>query len=266
MLIQELIDILYEGVFYRMDPTWDKIIVGSADRAFHKVGVCFKLTAELIQKASKAGMDFIICHEAVFGNCGDDPSLFGRIEKKKHQMLVDSGITVFRYHDHAHNRENDYICDGFIKALCLDVEKLPHKPGTRQTRYILKQNMTAGEIAKLAKSTLGLQNVRLAGNKDQTVKTLYLALGAMRHQDVMDRFETDFDLLIAGEIGAPYGAELYTPEIIRDAHFFGEPKNLLLLGHCGAEYVGMRYLAELLQQRGIDATYLHCTEPYERID
>lgn len=266
MLIKDLIEILYEGVFSRMDPTWDKVIAGSADRPFHKVGVCFKLTAEMIQQAFEAGIDFIICHEAVFGNCADDPELFSSVEKKKHQMLIDRGITVFRYHDHAHNRENDYICDGFIKALGLNVEKFPHEAGTRQNFYTLKEEMTAEEIARLAKSALGLQNVRLAGNKNQPAKTVRLALGAIRHQDVIPILEGECDLVIAGEIGAPYGEELYTPEYIRDSIFFGRPKNLLLLGHFGAEYAGMRYLAELLRQRGIDTTYLHSTEPYEYID
>lgn len=41
---------------------------------------------------------------------------------------------------------------------------------------------------------------------------------------------------------------------------------MLLLGHCGAEYEGMRYLAEWMTENIIETKYLHCGGLYSGID
>ena len=44
--------------------------------------------------------------------------------------------------------------------------------------------------------------------------------------------------------------------------FFGNKKAVLVLGHFGSEYAGMRLLADRLCEMGIDAEYLHGGEVY----
>ena len=67
----------------------------------------------------------------------------------------------------------------------------------------------------------------------------------------------DCDLFITGEVG-----EVKVLEYVRDMCFFGNKKAVLVLGHFGSEYAGMRLLADTLREKGIDAEYLHGGEVY----
>ena len=67
-------------------------------------------------------------------------------------------------------------------------------------------------------------------------------------------------MFITGEVG-----EVCTLEYVRDACYFGEKKAVILFRHFSAEYAGMRFLAQCLNDTIAPTVYLHSGEVYSRI-
>lgn len=113
------------------------------------------------------------------------------------------------------------------------------------------------DLALRIKDRLKLENVRLVGREDLTVRTVCLALGWVNCRAVRTFVEKDAELFITGEVD-----EVFCDEYIRDANFFGKEKSLLLLGHYGAEYAGMRLLAKDLNETAAPTVFLDGGEVY----
>lgn len=67
----------------------------------------------------------------------------------KKELIDESGITIARYHDHAHVLNNDAICEGELKYLGLKGEKLSCGIWA-VNRFVLDEEVTARELAKVA--------------------------------------------------------------------------------------------------------------------
>ena len=65
------------------------------------------------------------------------------------------------------------------------------------------------------------------------------------------------ELFITGEMD-----EAFSQEYVRDAAFFGKNKSILLLGHYGAEFAGMRLLAKDLNETAAPTVFLDGGEVY----
>ena len=50
------------------EQTCDGLVAGDPEKEVKKLGTCFKLTAELIERAWKEQIDMIISHEPTFGS------------------------------------------------------------------------------------------------------------------------------------------------------------------------------------------------------
>ena len=122
MKAKELYESLFEGVVSVMDPTCDGLIEGDENAEIKKVGTCFKLTAPLIDKAVAEGVNVIVTHEPTFSSDDRGGEFYG-VDRLKYDKLIASGITLYRFHDHAHHRENDYIHAGFIRDVGLKIKK-----------------------------------------------------------------------------------------------------------------------------------------------
>jgi putative NIF3 family GTP cyclohydrolase 1 type 2 len=256
----EILNRLIEGAYYKQQETCDKIIFGTPEKEVNKVAVCFKLTSELADKARKGNFDMIITHEPTFAR-GDfcDPTLI--VDQKKWELLEESGITVARFHDHAHNYAKDYIHEGFLNALELHVEQKYERESMGVCRYVLKENLTVRELAKLIQRALHVDCIRLVGKDDIVAKTVCLGLGSVGIDQIKYLIEPGCDLFITGEVG-----EVCTCNYIKDACYFGENKAILVLGHCSSEYEGMRLLAEDINKNFVPAEYLHCGEVFKKIE
>lgn len=256
MKVRELFEMLINSSPERWDTTCDGLIAGGGDRETKKVGVCFKLTAELIARAAEKGIDTIITHEPTFGKTDMREDALPT-DVKKWELLDRSGITVYRFHDHAHLCEPDYIHAGFIKSMGLEISKKYERECLGICRYELAETTTAAALAERARTALGIDFPRIAGDKNAPVNTVCLGLGSVGIDQIAVLENKDCDLFITGEVG-----EVKVLEYVRDMCFFGDKKSVLLLGHFGSEYAGMRLLAEKLCEMGIDAEYLHGGEVY----
>lgn len=240
-------------------PTCDGLIAGDGNKPVQKLGVCFKFTAELIAKAMDSGIDMVITHEPTFvmGDRREDAVGYDRM---KWELLDRSGIALYRFHDHAHDTEPDYIHAGFLGALDLQIKHKFDGECLGICRYELADPFTVRELAGLIKNTLNVETVRVVGNADMPVKTLCLGLGGVGFAQIEYLRTTDCDVFLTGETD-----EVCVCEYIRDACFFGKNKAVMIFGHYGAEYAGMRLLAKALREKGFDAEYMDCGEVFRCI-
>ena len=260
MTVNELLNRLKSGAISLIEPTCDEILVGNGENQANKIAVCFNLSAKMLDEIIKWGADTVISHEGVFGSLDRPNAVLREYDLKKKEILEKNGITVLRFHDHAHNRESDYIHAGFIKRLGLELEKQPRTTFARNV-YKLKTPMTVEEIAKLALEKLNLKLGRLVGDKTTVVSKVCLALGWVDLFSGEGMHNTDCELIISGEVGS----ELYCQHYLRDAQYYGNKQCLLLLGHIGGEIAGMRYFAEELKEKGFNAKYFEEDELYDNI-
>ncbi len=261
MTVNELLNELKSSALSLIEPTCDKVLVGDGENQVGKIAVCFNLSAKMLDKIVEWGANTIISHEGVFGSIDRATDNIREYDLKKKEILEKNGITLFRFHDHAHNRDSDYIHAGFIKALGLELEK--EYPTTKFARaiYTLKTPMTVEEIAKLALKNVNLKLGRVVGDKTTLVKKVCLALGWVDLFSGTDMHRPDCELIISGEVGS----ELYCQYYMRDANYYGNKQCLLLLGHIGGEISGMKYFAEELKEKGFDAEYFEEDELYDNI-
>lgn len=259
MKAKELFQILLSESPEILSPTCDVLIAGDENKEVHKAGTCFKLTAALIQQAREQGIDMIITHEPTF-SAGDLREQANPIDRKKWALLDESGITVYRYHDHAHHRNSDYIHAGFIQALDLKIRRKYPRESLGVCRYELDEKLTTRELAIRIRDRLGIEFVRIVGKDDYPLKTVCLGLGAVGQAQINTLFSPGCDLFVTGELG-----EVCTDEYVRDACFFGENKSVLVLGHYSSEYAGMRLLAEDMSRKYVPTEFLEGGEVYHGI-
>lgn len=261
MNVKELLAYLKKDALSIMTPTRDNVIVGNENNEVNKIAVCFNLSAKILDEAIAWGADTILTHEGVFGSINPATQSIREYDQKKKDLLEKNGITVFRFHDHAHNREWDYIHLGFIKTLGLDVEKIAPRTSFARDLYRLKTPITVEEFVNLALKKLNLKLARIVGSRDKMVKTFCLALGWTDLFTGSDLHNPECDLIISGEVGS----ELYCQYYMRDANYYGNEQVLLLLGHIGAERAGMQYLSDELREKGLNTKYFEESELYDNI-
>lgn len=237
--------------------TCDGLIAGDPGKTVHKAATCFKLTAEVLQSAIRQNVDMIITHEPTFSR-GDRREDASGADLAKWEILDRSGIALYRFHDHAHDSDPDYIHAGFLRDLeLIPAESFPLEClGVR--RYRLTEPICVRDIVQKIRNKLKLEGIRIVGNEDHPVKVLCLGLGSVGQDQIDILLNKECDMFITGETG-----EVCTAESVRDACFYGAKKVLLLLGHYSAEFSGMRLLAESLNERLIPALFLEGNEVFQ---
>lgn len=260
MTAKEIYGKLLDAAISIFPCTCDGRIVGDENKEIHKVGTCFKLTAELIEVAQKEQIDMIIAHEPTFsrGDAVDEQS--NEIDRLKMKMLVESRIALYRFHDHAHHTDPDYIHEGFIRTLDLKVKQSFPRESLGVCRYQLEEALTTRELALRIREKLGLDFVRIVGKDDYPLNTICLGLGSVGLEQIELLFHPGCDLFVTGELG-----EVCVDEFVRDACYFGKNKSILVLGHYGSEHAGMRFLAESMNESMVPTVFLDGGEVYHGI-
>lgn len=258
MKAKEIYQYLLDGAIGIWETTCDGFILGDENKEVKKLATCFKLTAKIVDEAIKNNIDMIITHEPLF-SIGDYSEKLPKVDALKKKKLLESGITVCRFHDHCHYTAPDYIHEGFLRSVGLEIETRYERENFAVSRYDLKTPLSPREIGKIVAEKLGNDFVRIVGNIDKPIKTIILGLGGVNFQFINLLFETGADLFITGEAG-----EVCICEYIRDAEYYGENKSVMLLGHFGSEFAGMRYLAEKLNETVIETVFYEFGEVYNR--
>lgn len=214
--------------------TCDTVKTGSVDKEVHKVAIAMFGTIDVIRQVKDWGADFLIVHEPLYYDHMDHLQDF-TIVADKQRVIEESGLTIFRYHDYVHAVNPDMICAGEIKYAGLEGELIGR---VRQgiTSFVLKEALTAEELAEKLAENLNLNQVRISGCTDK--KGIKIACCFGSPGDLHDLYETH-DFILAGEI-----CEWRDAEMARDAAALGYNKAILALGHETSERAGMMYMKD----------------------
>lgn len=245
-IIQDVIDAL-TGPQGRKADGVDTLLFGQSHMEVTSIGVTFAASQQVIEQASKQGINMIISHEGIFYNHHEPVKesllIQDPVYEAKAASIMESGLAIYRCHDYWHQCRPDGIMEGLIKALGWQeyvTEDLP----TATVAVI--PTMTAYAVAEFIKKQLGIGYIRILGDLSLPCSRIGLIVGYRgggKHAIPMFD-EHNLDLMLYGE-----GPEWETPEYVRDAVYLGGRKALLVLGHMESEEPGMKLLAERLQQQ-----------------
>ena len=257
---RELMEDLFarcKGAPHDYSRTCDTLKCGDPEREIHKVGVTMFPTPEVIRAAHRWGADLLIVHEPTFYDHYEVKTEHDPVIEAKERLLDETGLVVWRFHDHPHAKPSDMICEGELAYLGLDGEWI-RKQRFGVNRFILHKPMTPREIARLIEEKLHVAHVRMCGAIDAPCTKLSLGFGAAG-EEIKELRDPEVEVAIVGEI-----CEWRDGEYARDARQFGFRKALLILGHAGSERDGMRLMTERMKKLypELETQYFECGETY----
>ena len=242
--------------------TCDTIKAGSGEKELKKVAVTMFATVDTVKKAKDWGADMLIVHEPTYYDHMEVVKEETPVIKAKRELIENSGITIYRYHDHMHHRDVDQIPEGEIYYLGLKgkIEKTPY---SASYLFTSDEALTALELAERMEKDLNIAHVRIAGSRD--IKSTKIAACFGTPGGVFDLLKRDdVEIVLTGE-----ACEWMLGEYARDAAALGFNKTLIVMGHIGSERDGMRLLAKRLTEayaNEFETRYIECGEVYTYTD
>lgn len=225
-----------------------------------KVGVAMIATPEVIRAVKEWGAQLLIVHEPTYYNHMEEHS-DEKIENKKHEIIQESGIAIYRYHDHPHYTKPDLIAAGQLKKLGLQGD-IEYTDTFDLVRLHLETPITPVELAKHIEKKCGIKHVRICGARNSLCTEISALFGASGLE--FEELKRDnSEIVLTGET-----CEWMCAEYARDAAQLGYNKALIIMGHIGSERDGMEYVAELLKIKHLefDVKYFECGEVYSYTD
>lgn len=233
---------------------------GNPNVAVDKVAIAMVATPNIIKLVKEWGAQLLIVHEPTYYNHSDIHS-DEKIECEKRKLIEDSGLTIYRYHDHPHYTLPDIIAVGELKQLGLK-GTIENTEIFDLVRLHLDEPITPLELAGVIEERLNIKHVRICGARNTPCKVISGMFGAPGHEfDELKRDESE--IVLTGET-----CEWICAEYARDAAQLGYKKALLIMGHVGSERDGMMYTADLLKEKHpeLDIKYFDCDEVYTYTD
>lgn len=256
MNAQQLMERLFALAGQRIEDTVDTCKAGDPAKEVQKVALCCIASPSILRQAHAWGADLLITHEPTYHDNFDCLHADDLVATEKRRLVEATGMTIYRYHDHAHAALPDVIAMGELEELGWDKEEFDG-----QLLLTLHQPRPVRELAREIGERLGIAQVRLAGHPETTVKTAVLGFGARNMLELMNQQEAD--LYISGEL-----CEWNACEYIRDAAELGHRKALLVLGHISSEKAGMKHAQKLVQRiaPGIETRYFDNPDVFTYIE
>ena len=257
----EVMDVLFSWAPVKDIPgTCDTCKAGDPEQEVTKVAVSMFATPNVVRQAKAWGAQLLIVHEPTYYNHMDNHS-DEALECEKRKFIEDSGLTVYRYHDHPHITVPDIIASGEFKYLDLEGE-IVRTDVFDLSRLYLKNPMTPRQLAKRMEEKMGLRHVRIAGAADAMcteISGMFGTPGGLAEE----LRNPECQILLVGE-----ACEWALGEYARDAAQLGHTKALIVMSHIGSERDGMRYTVDLMQERlpQLETKYFECEEVYTYTD
>jgi len=238
------------------EKTCDTLKSGDPEVELSKVAVAMFGTVDVIRQAREWGAELLIVHEPLFYNHWDERLAGDAVTQAKEQLIRDSNLTIYRYHDHPHHKNPDMICAGELKYLGLEGELLNRSYAVN--RLVLSQPLTPLALAARMRERLHIAQPRVSGAGDQPMTRLSLCFGTPGgvFEDLRD---PEVEMVLTGET-----CEWAIAEYARDAAQLGGRKAIIVMGHIGSERDGMKLLTVHLQAcySAFEARYFECGEVY----
>ncbi len=255
--IQGFVDSIVAAVGTTVPQTVDTFKAGDPNQVVRGVATTFLATCEVIEKARALGANLIITHEPTFYNHLDEVDWLGGdpVYRYKTDLLRESGIAVWRFHDYWHRVKPDPVTE----ALCQELDlRGPAVEGATSVRTL--PEVPLRELALTLKKRLELSLVRVIGDPAlpcRRVAVLPGAWGGRPQIETLSRHRPD--VLICGEIN-----EWETNIYVKDAISAGIKTGLVILGHVNTEEAGMRALVDWLKLRfpGVPVQHVPMGDPF----
>ena len=241
MKVSEIMERLFTLSFDRpASRVCDSCKMGDPDKEVNKVGITMFPTPEVLKQAAQWGADLLIIHEPIFYDHLDRITEESQRQAKK-KIIDESQMALYRYHDHPHFREEDFIAKGMVKQMAFNGKAEYITPGAL-VRITLDAPMTALQVAKQIETNCNLRHIRIVGARDLPATKISGMFGAP--DGVLEELQNEeSEIVLVGET-----CEWMIAEYARDAAQFGKNKTLMILGHCGSEEGGMMYVKEVFSQ------------------
>jgi putative NIF3 family GTP cyclohydrolase 1 type 2 len=245
MKVNEVVDaILNACAIKRISQTCDRLITGDWETEVTGIATTFMATPDVIRTAAARGANLIITHEPTFFTHADGLGWLENDEvyHRKQALIEETGMNIWRFHDHIHSMTPDRIFAGVQRDLAWEAYVDPKN----SFLYTIPAT-TVPALAELLKARLEIQEVRVVGNQAARVEKVGLLIGGGSlglGSDTMPMElmrEYDLDVIVAGEI-----LEWTLCAYVRDAAQLGLNKALIVAGHNRTEEAGMKHLPEWL--------------------
>lgn len=255
------------------DKTCDHLMVGSLDTKVTRIVTTFMATVDVIRKAAELKAELIITHEPTWFTGKDDTKWLegDPLYLAKKQLIEDTGVAIWRFHDHMHFDPDDGIFRGFDEETGWRPYRMQPEPGA--DGFFKKHYdgcyqihpTTLLELAEFLKQTFNLTAIRAIGDPSMPVERVGLlpgggSLGLGVEQMPMQLMRRrQLDTLICGDI-----TEWTLPAYIRDAFQLGLGKSILVLGHERSEEAGMKHLGAWMRSivGDLPVTFVDSGEPF----
>ena len=259
MTAEQVIARMREAAHVGVEPgTVDTIKAGDPKTVVNGIATTISPTMDVLRKAVAAGDNLILTHEPTFYNHADADTLFQRdpVYLEKLAYIRDHKLVVFRFHDGAHQRNPDFMMEGWAHMVgWTGAHRVPGGPLLYTSAPI-----TVGELARKLEVATGAKVMRIVGDPNLQVTKLAYGPGAPGEARQIQALERDdVEVLVAGEI-----PEWETISYVWDAGQQGRHKAMILAGHYTSEEPGTKELAEWLRTvlPGQRIDFIPAGEPY----
>jgi len=258
MTVGQVMDLILKKIPNAPFPkTVDTLKSGSASQTVTGIVSTMFTTMDVIEKAIAAKANFIIAHEPTFYNHADETDWLkdDAVFQKKQALLEQHNMAVWRFHDYWHAHQPDGIRTGMLSAL--DWEKYVDK---NEPKLLIMPATPLHQLIAHAKQKLGIKQVRIVGDRNQSCQRVLLMPGASGGRSQIAAIErTKPDVILCGEV-----SEWETPEYVRDARQQGQKLSLVVLGHVLSEAAGMEWLVSWLKPQlpGLPISYVPSGNPF----
>lgn len=266
MKVKDVIQAIIEDSQCRFElpQTCDKLMSGDPEMEVKGVVTSFMATADVIRSAAKCGANMIVTHEPTFFTGADTTEWLqgDPVYDAKKKLLDETGMAVWRYHDHMHIAKTDRIYDGLLEELGWEKYLMPDQPAPHC--YEIPET-TLGELAAFFKKRLSMDVIQLIGDPSMKCGRVGIlvgggSLGLGREEMPMQLMnKQNLDVIVCGDI-----TEWTLPAYVNDAHQLGFNRALLIVGHERSEEWGMKHMAKWLPKLlpGIPVSFVDAREPF----
>lgn len=123
MNAQQLMERLFALAGQRIEDTVDTCKAGDPAKEVQKVALCCIASPSILRQAHAWGADLLITHEPTYHDNFDRLHADDLVATEKRRLVEATGMTIYRYHDHAHAALPDVIAMGELEELGWDKEE-----------------------------------------------------------------------------------------------------------------------------------------------
>lgn len=213
MILRELIEKIEKKYPRFLAESWDNVglMIGDFNQDIKKVLVALEVNEEVIQEAIQLKADLIVTHHPFFFskfNQINSDTLKGSLALR----LIQNGIALYSMHTN-YDIAFDGMNDQFLKRIGLSADEI-FLPASPEAWYleehggkapglgriaILSEEMTLSSLCTYVKDKLNMQQIRVVGDANATIKKVAVITGAAADM-YPDAKAAGADVLISGDM------------------------------------------------------------------